>query len=260
MGDDGMSFYEELSNYYDVIFPPQQAQLNFLIEEFKQAGSGKKILDVACANGGYSFALGERGFQVVGFDLEEKMIALARQRKEKLILDSSGEKGKGYGGNADFYLGDMRCSDQLGTDFQGLFCIGNSLAHLTEQKDLTEAVVGFYKALVEGGVAIVQAVNFDRIIKCGVDSLPTITREEASLVRNYIHLESGLIDFQTILAVHEKDNFREYHNSVQLKPLLKNDLDKLFQEAGFKELFFYGGFNRIEHSADSPATVLVAKK
>ncbi|MBS4024507.1 MAG: class I SAM-dependent methyltransferase [Clostridia bacterium] len=255
-----MSFYEELSNYYDVIFPPQPAQLDFLVEEFKQAGPGKKILDVACANGGYSFALGERGFQVVGFDLEEKMIALARQRKEELILASYGENDTGYGGNADFYIGDMRRSARFGTDFQGLFCIGNSLVHLTEQKDLTEAAVGFYQALVEGGAAIVQVVNFDRIIKYGVDSLPTIAREEASLVRNYIHLESGLIDFQTILTVHEKDNFREYHNSIQLKPLLKNDLDKLFQEAGFKEVIFYGGFNRIEHSADSPATVLVAKK
>jgi SAM-dependent methyltransferase len=260
MGVDGMGFYEELSNYYEVVFPPQPAQLNFLEQEFKQAGTGRKILDVACANGGYSFALAARGFQVIGFDLEGKMISLARGKKEKLLQENLEQTGSRVMSNAEFFTGDMRRSAQFGTDFQGLFCIGNSLVHLTEQADLEEAVHGFYQSLANRGVAIVQVVNYDRIIKYGVDSLPTIVKEEASLIRNYVHLESGLIDFQTILTVHEKGNPREYHNSVQLKPLLKNDLAKLFQRAGFTELRFYGGFDRTEHSFDSPATVLVAKK
>lgn len=258
MGVTRMSFYEELSNYYHIIFPPQPTQLQFLSEEFTKAGAGKKVLDVACAIGGYSFALAEKGFSVVGFDLEEKMINIAKDKKAELEQSLTTNSKPGI--KADFYTGDMRQAGQFGNDFQGLFCIGNSFAHLTEDQDLRQAAHGFCQALVKGGVAIVQVVNFDRIIRYGVDSLPTIDKEEASLIRNYNHLENGLIDFQTVLTVKDGVMHQEFHNSVELTPLLKKDMAEIFTNAGFSRLTFYGAFDRREHSDDSPATIMVATK
>ncbi|MDW7674796.1 MAG: class I SAM-dependent methyltransferase [Bacillota bacterium] len=248
-----MNFYVELSNYYDVIFPPQPAQLKLLTEEFEQAGAGGKILDVACANGGYSVELAKRGFDVTGFDLVDKMISLAKAKKEKLTDNQLKDK-------ISFFTGDMRYADKYGHDFQGAFCIGNSIVHLTDSADIYQAISSFYKALKPNGVAIVQIVNFDRIVKYKVDSLATIDEEKASLERNYIHLENGLIDFQTVLTVKESGNNKVYRNSVHLKPLLKNELKQMFIEAGFSNITFYGGYNKIPHDENSPATVAVARK
>lgn len=249
-----MSFYEELSNYYHIIFPPQQGQVDFLQEAFQKTG-GNKILDVACANGGYTIELAKRDFQVVGFDLEEKMITLAQ---EQLAV---AQKENTFLSNVKFYIGDMRHSSNFGTDFNGVFCIGNSLVHLTETPDLLQGVNEFYNALLEGGVVVIQLVNYDKIVKYKSDALPTIHRETASLDRNYVHLSNGLIDFQTVLTVKGIGGEEQrFNNSVLLKPLLKEQLKEIFAGVGFKNINFFGGFDGSTHTETSPATVMVASK
>ena len=80
-----MGFYEQISKYYDYIFPTGDAQLQFIKET---AGApDKKVLDVACGSGGYSIELAKARFKVTATDLDEAMISMAREKAHKEGLD-----------------------------------------------------------------------------------------------------------------------------------------------------------------------------
>ena len=251
-----MDFYQQLSKYYHHVFPTGQAQLNFLLKELLPFKSVGKILDVACGDGGYSLELAKQGFQVVGFDLSPGMIQVALDNKKKLE-----DTQEPIAGSTEFIVGDMRYAHELGKDFAGLFCIGNSLAHLINDHDLEDTVNNFYKALRDEGTAIVQVVNFDYMVNNKVPNLATISNQEITFERKYHYREDGLIDFNTWLTVNGADSSKEtYKNSVVLKPLFVEHLDKLFYQAGFKSLEHYGAYDGRDYKADSPATIIVAKK
>jgi len=62
-----MGFYEEISKYYDYIFPVGKEQINFIT---KVAGEGpKSVLDIACGTGGYALELAKQGYAVTAVDL-----------------------------------------------------------------------------------------------------------------------------------------------------------------------------------------------
>lgn len=249
-----MGFYQEFSSYYDIIFPPQPAQLKFFEGEFKKNFDDKiSILDVACGTGGYSLELGKKGYRVTGVDLESEMIQIAERKLEQMGNDSLKNK-------IDFHVADMCDLSAYSNQYQGLICLGNSLAHITEEENIKRALQAFYQALDNRGTAIVQVVNFDRILKHKVDSLPTVDEEEAVLVRNYIHRSDGLIDFQTELNIKKEGQQKTYDNTVVLRPILKQELESWCVEAGFKTVTFYGKFDGMEHSDETPATIVVAEK
>jgi demethylmenaquinone methyltransferase/2-methoxy-6-polyprenyl-1,4-benzoquinol methylase len=52
------------------------------VVEFTNAGNGSKILDVCAGTGKQTFAFAKRGYEVVGIDLSEAMLRVARQKNK----------------------------------------------------------------------------------------------------------------------------------------------------------------------------------
>ena len=169
-----MGFYEEISKYYDLIFPTSQVTVNFLKEI---AGEGeKKILDVACGTGGYSFALEKEGYDLTAFDLDKKMVE--ELRKKSKILGSS---VKGMEGNI------LNIKEKFPKNTMDLvFCIGNSIVHLDNSKDIEKFFKDAKDILKDEGTLLFQVINYDRIVCKGIKSLPTIYNEAAHLDRKSV--------------------------------------------------------------------------
>lgn len=220
-----MGFYEELSKYYDIVFPLGQKQMDFIMKRIKP---GAKVLDVAAGTGNYSLALGKEGYDVTAIDLDEEMVA-------NII-----EKGNVMNINVDAKVLNMLDIDSIEEEFDGIVCIGNSLVHLKDENEILKCLRAMKSLLNDNGDLIIQIVNYDRVIVNDVKSLPIIDRpeEDVKFVRDYVH-EDGSILFNTTLVVGEK----EYKNSIPLYPLKSKDLERLLIESGFKEISFYGGFN-----------------
>ena len=237
-----MGFYEQISSYYDYIFPTGTQQLEFI-----KTAAGlppKSVLDVACGSGGYSVALAKAGYSVTAVDLDEKMIAmtLEKERQEHLGINA-------------LACNMLDISRSFGTGaFDLIFCIGNSIVHLGSKTDILDALKQMRFCLKPGGALIIQIINFDRVFKHNITSLPTITNDEIGLkfVRNYSYDDkSGLIKFNTLLTVNGSGDKEEYVNSVELLPLLSSDLKELMDKAGFKDISFYGDFEYSKYDEDS---------
>ena len=56
------------------------------IDEFLQKLAGKKILDLGCGNGNFCYYAMQKGFEVKGYDISEKMIQVGKSICPKLDL------------------------------------------------------------------------------------------------------------------------------------------------------------------------------
>ncbi len=239
-----MGFYDELSKYYDIVFPKGDAQLQFIKERIK----GKNVLDLAAGTGNYTIDLGKLGYHVVATDLDKEMIRHIKNKSREEKLD-----------NIKAYSLDMRHINTIeDNNFDLIFCIGNSIVHLDNPKEIADIIKKIYDLLNENGKVIIQIVNYDRILEFGVKNLPTIDRPEhgVKFIRDY-ELNDEKILFKTKLIV---ENNQEYNNCVKLYPLTSESLTEMFVEAGFKDIEIYGGFDESEYNINSFATVAVAYK
>lgn len=245
-----MSFYDVLSEYYDIIFPLSKNKLNFI----KSKGFRKcSILDIACATGSYAIELSKLGYDVYGFDLDEEMINIAFDKAKEFNLE------------IPFMVGNMLNISDLYKDktFDLMYCIGNSLVHLNDDIEILEFLISAYNKLNENGKLIIQIINYDRIFKYNLKELPTIDRkdENVKFVRNYNYNKlNKLMEFDTEIIINKNDNIKTFKQSTNLLPLKSNDIRKLLNDAGFKKIEFYGSFNEDEFNIDSYPLVLCAEK
>ncbi|MCX7746095.1 MAG: class I SAM-dependent methyltransferase [Clostridia bacterium] len=245
-----MKFYDEISKYYDEIFPVGRHQLEFIRQ---LAGSpASKILDVACGTGGYSTELAKLGHTLTAVDVDIKMIQSLSAKASSLNLE----------------INALQCDmkeihEKLEQRFDLIFCIGNSIVHLGSLQEITDVLKALNTLLYKDGTLILQIINYDRIIKYGIDELPVIENPKIGVkfIRKYHYKEStGFIDFNTILTVEKGDSKEVYENSVKLLPLESQDMSRALIQAGFQKFDFYGDFNYTPYHLDSYMLVVKAAK
>ena len=242
-----MSFYESISEYYSRIFPLNPGQAHFVKDVLPDSGN-RSILDVGCGTGELSMEISSDLRKVVGIDLDGAMLEGAR---------SSAGPGK----NVEFIRMDMLdIGDGFspGT-FDAIICFGNTLVHLQSPGQILSFLVQCGQVAASGGRLLIQIVNYDRILDQEIDALPTIETPEIKFVRNYHrHTDHPLIQFETILTV--KQTNRSIRNTIPLYPLRKSEDEHLLLQAGFQDVNFFGGFNRVPLESGSQSLVLDARK
>lgn len=242
-----MGFYEEISKYYDNIFPTGEEQVKFLLEVLGKPP--KSVLDIACGTGGYSLEMARRDYHVTAVDLDAEMI------------NSLSNKALKEGQKVNFLQADMlNISDIILEKFNLVFCIGNSIVHLENLLQIKEFLKNSAKLIDNSGSLVLQIINFDRIILKDIKNLPTIEDKNIGLVfeRNYNYDKSvNKIYFNTKLSVDGK----VFENEIPLYPLLQEDLTEAVAEAGFKKVKLFGDFNGNDFDKyNSFMLVLWAKK
>lgn len=241
-----MALYENIAKFYDEIFPLKQTRLDFIDSFLKNNSS---ILDIGCATGELTLALTEKGHQVVGIDLDEKMIELAREKTKRLGL------------NTEFFIKNMT---KIGEDFSpasfdAVLCFGNTLVHLDNPEKIKEVFIGIHKVLKSGGILMVQIVNYDRILSGGIRELPLLENKNFIFRREYRYDEADhRIQFLTHLTI--KKNGEVIKSSETLYPLTFRELKDALVNTGFSNLQFFGSESKILYDKNSPALVVVAEK
>ena len=239
-----MALYDDLSVVYDIVFPENTQATGFLS---KGLVPGSHILDLACGTGNYTHALTQKGHDVYGIDLDELMIQAAKRK----YPDKSG----------NFFKGDMLCIDSIFEEqsFDMIYCIGNSLVHLPDREAIRKLAVKVFDLLNDNGMFIIQIVNYDRIVRLRIDSLPPIEREKegVSFIRNYT-FDNGqeYVHFNTELCYDDE----KIANSVKLVALQSEDLTDIVKSAGFTEVQLFGSYDEPEHTGNSNATIIKATK
>ncbi len=223
-----MGFYEQISQYYDHIFPAGDEQIRFIKEV---AGRPPKtILDIACGTGGYSLELAKQGYELTAADLDTEMV-----RQLEIKAETAGIPIKSIQANM------LDLESKISDKFDLVFCIGNSIVHLQNLEQVKSFICSTQNLINKGGSLILQIINFDRVLLKDIKSLPAITDASIGLSfeRNYsYHKQQNTIYFKTNLTVNNKS----FENEIPLYPLLEEELLQAVTDAGFKKVKLFGDF------------------
>lgn len=246
-GCDEMAFYDDISKYYDSIFPVSKDTVEFIKESI--GNPPKSVLDVACGTGGYSIELDKHGYNLIAVDLDNKMI-------EHLSAKTNNTESK-----VKFLQADMlHLYEKFHTEvFEAVYCIGNSLVHLYNLSQIKDFFIDVRKLLVKDGIFIFQIINYDRVFSKDIKSLPAIVNESVPLKfdRFYSYEKAThKIIFKTILSVENKT----IENEIYLTPLMYHEAITLLKDAGFSEIKTYGDFKRNNFDKENSYSLIIEAK
>jgi glycine/sarcosine N-methyltransferase len=248
-----MNFYAALAAYYDDIFPRDPAIVEFLRTEFRDK---RRLIDAACGTGTYALALAEAGHPVLGIDSDSAMIREARRKEAARPMTGGSPFAR-----VEFVVGDMADPSAVPAgavpeaEYDGLFCIGNSLPHLSGKASAGKAVAVLAEKLGPSSSAVIQVVNFRSVLNKG-GSLPALENERVRFKRSYRKRDGESVWFETELLI--KDENASFSNRIPLLAMDREDLAAFLAAAGFGRVSFYGSFGRAAFDPETSFLIIAA--
>jgi len=254
-------FYDELSeDYMDMI--EFSSKVESESEIFKTIVSEYKItrcLDAGCGVGLHSIILSKLGVEVLGIDISASMIEKARELAQR------------FGVSAEFEVLDFSLiKEKYKEKFELVLCIGNTLPHLINEKDLLIALRNFYNALVPNGILIAQILNYDKIMENEERIVNVRETPERIFVRFYdfeptivgspslkvFEIRKDFLKFN-VLIVDKTKNYSHKLITTRIKPIKSEDLCRKLRMVGFKEIEIFGDFLKREFKANESKNIVV---
>ncbi len=234
------------------------------LAEVTAPAPNRALLDVGCGTGEHTRHFAELGWQAVGIDIAESMIAQAKDLEGK--MDG--------GGSARYELRDVADAASLPeAPFGAAICLGNALAYVAGGDPLRRFLGGVAGALAPGGVFLLQMLNYERILGVPVRALPVNVRplppEEGPgdlvFVRVFTPRDDGTVAFHpitlTVRPGHEPPVEVRAAKEGTHHPWKRPRLIDALEEAGFERIRALGGMGEVPYRAtESSDLVLIARK
>ncbi len=244
------SLYELIAPWYDEIFPLDASAADFVASSFDLPGNPflpHTILEAGCGTGTLAIELTRRGYRVDAIDLEPNLIDRAL-RNAAAVEDQRKRPS--------FAVMDMRfAGDAYAPESYGVVaCLGNTLPHLKGPEEMLSCVKGFRRLLPRGGFLVIQIVDFERFMRQGDPSLPTIESPNLRFRREY-HGIAPHTPFEFRAELRILGTGQEAKASTTLWPLLRSEIRSILREAGFSPPEFHGGFSGQPEGSGLPLVV-----
>ena len=213
----------------------------FFIDILRARGK-ERVLDVACGTGFHSVRLTEAGFDVTASDGSAAMVAKAFENGSKrgLILKTA---------QADWRW----LNRDIHGKYDAIICLGNSFTHLYEESDRRRALAEFYAALTHDGVLILDQRNYDTMLDHGFSSKHKYYYCGDQVAAEPDHIDDGLCRMR-----YSFPDGAEY--TLNLCPIRKDYMRRLFREAGFERVRTYGDFQETYAEGDPDFFIHVVEK
>jgi glycine/sarcosine N-methyltransferase len=229
--------YDDFSSDYDRFMDWSArlaAELPFIERELRAVGA-RRVLDAACGTGMHAIALAQRGCAVVGTDLSAGMVEQAQANAATAGVDARFEVA-GFG----------ELGARVGTGFDAVLCLGNSLPHLLTPDELAAGLADFGACLRPGGLLLIQNRNFDAILAHRQRWMALQSRwedgdKEWVFLRFYDFEPDGRLTFNLVTL--RREGVEAWHQQVastRLWPLRRDELTAALEIAGFGEVGWWG--------------------
>ena len=243
-----------VSPFYDLLMAavPYSYWVDYLDRLWAERGvSPRTLLDLACGTGTMSRLLAQRGAQVVGVDLSEGMLAVARVRAEEAKLPIA------------FHAQDAAMLDLGEQRFDGVLCLFDSLNYILEPERLQAAFARVAAHLRPGGVFVFD-VNTEYALAEGMFNQSCTRRDEPLHYRwrSRYNPETRLctvrMDFSYDPGTGKREQFVEVHRQ---RGYSKGELVQWLEQAGFADVIVHDAYtldppkkrsDRLFYSAQMP--------
>lgn len=219
------SHYNKEAASYDAFNENNSKQMNQLIENFLKKYGAHTILDLTCGTGSQVFWLTKSGYEVIGADINSRMLTIAKSKAKKEQIPLR------------FIKGDMR--NLYVGQFDAVITMFNAVGHLTKP-DFEEAMRNIHRNLKPNGLYIFDIFNLsyllegNNITRLTIDWQKTIDDSKVREIQySTINEEGVLASFDTYYE--QKGSSKpKISKSVQtLQVYTANQLTTMLQANGF---------------------------
>ena len=226
-----MDFYDQIAADYDRIVEQgdRAEDARRFVARLAERHALTSTVDVACGTGLYAQALADHGAAVVAADISEPMLQQAR-----LAVDNP---------RVRWVCAPMQSlAGHVAGGVDAVLCMGNSLPHLLTDNDLAATLAGFHSMLTPGGIAVVQLLNYQRLLAAG-ERIVGVTRSGDSQYVRFYDFLTNRVQFN-ILGMHWSGSQCEHHlHQTPLRPYLAADLGPALIAADFVNVEAFGGLD-----------------
>jgi ubiquinone/menaquinone biosynthesis C-methylase UbiE len=208
-----------LPHLYDAIYSfkdyaADASRLTDLIRE--RNPTARTLLDVACGTGKHLESL-RNEFEIEGLDLDEGLLAVARER---------------LGAAVPLHQGDMRDFD-LGRRFDAVTCLFSAIGHVADTEELDAAIGTMARHLGPGGVLIVEPWLEPDVWIPGRLHLLTVDEPELKIARITVPEKHGItsvMNFHYLVAT--PDGVETFAARLEHGLFTRDEYRTAFERAG----------------------------
>jgi len=187
--------YTSLAGYYDILM--KETDYNSLVDslckQFQAHGNVKTVVDIGCGTGIITTELAKRGYEVIGIDLSEEMLAIAEQRSRNEGVDV-------------LYSCQDMCYFNIGRKVDAVICILDGINYLRSKGKIISCFSSVKKHLNDDGIFIFD-INSENKFENIYSNNDYIIEEDGVLCAwsNYYDAIERKCDFQLSIFSKEKD-------------------------------------------------------
>lgn len=217
-------FYDDISENYDEMFNFKKdlAAADTIVVSLKEQFSFEKALDIGCGTGSFTIALARSGVKATGMDLSSSMLAGARKNSIA------------YEQDIDLvYSGMLEMSANITDNFDLIMCMGNTLPHLLNMKDLFSMLSSCRKLLNPDGHLVLGLLNYDKILE-KQERIVGITRNANHEFIRFYDFEKPYVNFNLLEIDWRTESPSHKLVSTRLYPYTSDELESALRQNGFK--------------------------
>ena len=237
-------FYDELM--YDVDY---KKRTSYLMKLFKKYGKAPTLLlDAACGTGGFSNEFAKLGIEVIGADMSEEMLSIAR------------ESAMEQGNDILFLCQRLEELDLYGT-VDGAVCCLDSLNHITDYNTLCKAIKRISLFLEKDKLFIFDVNTEYKHKEVLGNNVFVIDRDDVYCVwANKYNSKNNKTDIMLDFFVKEGENYSRFNEEFSERAYSKEQLEKAIKNAGLEIVGIFDDMTEKPVTDTSERAIYVTRK
>ncbi|MBQ2472783.1 class I SAM-dependent DNA methyltransferase [Lachnospira pectinoschiza] len=248
-----MNAYTAFAYVYDEYMDniPYDEWGQYMIGLLKELGvkAGDSVVDLGCGTGTVTRMLEKEGYDIVGIDMSEDMLAIAAER-----IEESGQ-------DILYSCQDMR-EFELPFKVDAFTSIGDSMNYITSKEDLESVFKCVAENINDGGVFVfdLKTIHFFRDILA--DNTYAENRDESAFIwDNYYNDDDKNNEYDlAVFVMNEDGSFNRYEEQHFQHGFELEEVKEAAANAGLSVLALYDAFSKDAPKPDSERVYFVLQK
>ncbi|MDF2487373.1 MAG: hypothetical protein K0R46_3541 [Herbinix sp.] len=206
------------------------------------------ILELGCGTGSITERLAEKGYDMIGIDASEDMLAIARENSE-------------VSNNKTLYLcQDMRDFELYGT-VAAVISVCDSMNYITTEEDLLKVFRLVNNYLDPGGLFLFDLDTQYAYEEVLGDSTIAENREEGSFIwENTYYPEEMINEINLTLFIPQEELFQKQEETHYRRAYTIDTIKRLIEEAGMEWIAAYDTLTEKKPKKDSERVYIIARE
>lgn len=244
-----MDAYTSFAEVYDMFMDnvPYEEWSRYLIELLKEYHIEEGVVcELGCGTGKMTRLLADAGYDMIGVDMSEDMLAIASMENPQQIL---------------YLCQDMRELELYGT-VAAVVSVCDSMNYLLEEEDLLEVFQRVNEYLEPGGVFLFDLNTIYKYETLLGETTICENRPEGSFIwENYYDAEEQINEYDLTLFIQEKENlYRKFEETHYQRGYSMEKIRTLLEEAGMEFVTAYDACTKNPPREDSERIYIVARE